>query len=231
MQLTARVLRTAPVAVRRLGIRAARSAWLRNEPPAGVWSPHGGRQLMRKPLASGREQIRLGKKKSGLGHRRAAREVVGPLLNSPRFSRASAQRWPGRRCTPLGRRGLRSSALQAGLLASRGAGGAGTCGHCVRRRAVVAFRLGHRAPASSGMAPPELVGRKRFARGDRPSHGSCQLEPSARALANTAMELSSLLLEPRGWLVPSWARRAASGLRPGRAAAHRQAVGRQEKHR
>ena len=50
MQLTARVLRTAPVAVRRLGIRAARSAWLRNEPPAGVWSPHGGRQLMRKPL-------------------------------------------------------------------------------------------------------------------------------------------------------------------------------------
>jgi hypothetical protein len=50
MQLTARGLRIAPVAFRRLGLRCARATRLRNEPPAGVRWVHGGRQLMRKPL-------------------------------------------------------------------------------------------------------------------------------------------------------------------------------------
>ena len=54
MQLTARVLRFAPVSIRRLGLRSARAARLRNEPPAGVRWVHGGRQLMRKPLCSTR---------------------------------------------------------------------------------------------------------------------------------------------------------------------------------
>jgi hypothetical protein len=52
MQLAARGFRIAPVAVRRLGLRSARAARLRGEPPAGVRWVHGGRQLMRKPLAS-----------------------------------------------------------------------------------------------------------------------------------------------------------------------------------
>jgi hypothetical protein len=52
MQLAARGLRITPVPIRRLGLRSARRAQLRNEPPAGVRWVHGGRQLMRKPLAS-----------------------------------------------------------------------------------------------------------------------------------------------------------------------------------
>ena len=55
MQLTARVLRFAPVSIRRLGLRSARAARLRNEPPVGVRLVHGGRQLMREPLYSARK--------------------------------------------------------------------------------------------------------------------------------------------------------------------------------
>ncbi len=47
MQLAARGLRLARCSVRRLGLRSARAARLRNEPPAGVRWVHGGRQLMR----------------------------------------------------------------------------------------------------------------------------------------------------------------------------------------
>ena len=52
MQLAARGFRLAPVPIRRLGLRSTRAARLRNEPPAGVWSAYGGRQLMREPLGS-----------------------------------------------------------------------------------------------------------------------------------------------------------------------------------
>jgi len=52
MQLAARGLRRAPVSIRRLGFRFARTTRLRNEPPGGVRWVHGGRQLMRKPLGS-----------------------------------------------------------------------------------------------------------------------------------------------------------------------------------
>ena len=50
MQLPTRGLRLARGSIRRLGLRSARAAGLRNEPPAGVRWVHGGRQLMREPL-------------------------------------------------------------------------------------------------------------------------------------------------------------------------------------
>jgi hypothetical protein len=59
MQLSARGLRLARASVRRLGLRSARAARLRNEPPGGVRWVHGGRQLMRKPLYGSKRHERV----------------------------------------------------------------------------------------------------------------------------------------------------------------------------
>ena len=71
MQLTARVLRFAPVSIRRLGLRSARAARLRNEPPVGVRLVHGGRQLMREPLCGLRHTRRDDRGRVAIGAQRS----------------------------------------------------------------------------------------------------------------------------------------------------------------
>ena len=121
MQLAARGLRRAPVSIRRLGFRFARTTRLRNEPPAGVRWVHGGRQLMRKPLASGSDDFALGRRSdlvSDIGARSAKSfgryaTHLDSRLRLPSVGPAGA-------AVRSGEEALRSSALQAGFLASRG---------------------------------------------------------------------------------------------------------------
>lgn len=57
MQLSARVLWSATGGGRRPSVASALRRQLRVGPPGGVWSVHGGRQLMREPLGGANQPL------------------------------------------------------------------------------------------------------------------------------------------------------------------------------
>jgi hypothetical protein len=187
--------------------------------PVGRVASQVGPQLIADPLASGRDHFALGRRRdlvSGIGARYAT--LVG-RYSSRRVSRAPLLNvGPAGAALRVGAEALRSPGLQAGSIASRGAGGSGSCGHCARRRAVVAFRFGHQAPASSGMAPPELVGRKRSASRVVLCTQVAGSTLPARALANKRMQLAArgLWSAGRAGRRPSELRAGVGGFASGR---------------